>query len=193
MQTSAPTQNPLRKANSVIEPHAVEEEDSCAVQKLKAHSGMEWHAAAEEEGSCTVALAPQPSQHPVTNVSPNLSNLRRGSPPNQHLAEKKGSVEEDSCTVQQPNRNVRRGAPSQHLAQKSKKKGAVEEVILSPLVQRWARINGGGEREEVDSAVGSVEAVEAVAVEEALVHEIGGELANCEDHLLTEVCQRVTH
>ena len=74
-------------------------------------------------------------------------------------------------------------------------KGPLEEVILSPLVQRWSRINGGGEREEVDTrgdgAVGCEEAVEAVAVEEALVHEIEGELTNCEDLGLTEVCQPV--
>jgi hypothetical protein len=131
---------------------------------------MESHAADEEEDSCAVAL--ESSQHTAKNVSPSR-NLRRGfrSPPSQHEA----------------------------------LKGPMEEVILSPLVQRWARINGGGEREEDDTrrngaggGVEAVEAVEALAVEEAPVHEIGGELANCEDLGLTEVCQpmfqqRLTH
>ncbi len=164
VQTSAPTQNPLRKAtqkNIAMESHtAVQEEDSCGFQKRKAHSAMESHTAFEEKDSCAVAL--ESSQHQATKVPPN-HNLRRGF----------------------------RAPPSEHRALK----GPLEEVILSPLVQRWSRINGGGEREEVDTrgdgAVGCEEAVEAVAVEEALVHEIEGELTNCEDLGLTEVCQPV--
>jgi len=146
-------------------------------------------------------------QVPVTvpTSAPTQNPLRKATQKNSAMESHAAVEEEDSCAVAlessqhqatkvPPNRNLRRGfraPPSEHRALK----GPLEEVILSPLVQRWARINGGGEREDVDirrdGAVGCEEAVEAVAVEEALVHEIEGELTNCEDLGLTEVCQPV--
>ena len=89
-------------------------------RELLRRSGMHSEQLSGKESLANhAAVTKEPSQHPATNVSPN-SNLRRGSPPSEHRAEK-GPLEKE------------------------------EEVILSPLVQRWARINGGGEREEVET------------------------------------------
>ena len=74
--------------------------------------------------------------------------------------------------------------------------------MLSPLVQRWARLNGGGEPE--GAAAGGVgggpghdgAGEEGETADRAaggmVVREIAGELLNSEDEPLTEVCEENT-
>ena len=90
----------------------------------------------------------------------------------------------------------------QHQRGQTAPPAAQEDLVLSPLVQRWARLNGGGEPE--GAAAGGVgggpghdgAGEEGETADRAaggmVVREIAGELVNSEDEPLTEVCEENT-